>query len=135
MRGHHRLAELFANRERISGRTRQYSVSVESDGIGDSKRYLSSPVSTRALRVIDSRCSRRGGIPFEDSELENIGQSLTDDDVSSGTRNELERDGTPIDRVESDFVSQQAVSDHRVDRLDASLEMPGDGDRPKRSGE
>ncbi len=50
------------------------------------------------------------------------------DAVSSGTqvqtRNELQRDGVLVDRVESDFVSHQTVYNHLTNCLGAKLEAP-----------
>ena len=89
----------------------------------------------RVLRV----ALEEAGIPFKDGEIENTYRLLTDDDVNSGTqvqtRNELDRDGVPIDRVESDFVSHQTVYNHLIDCLDASLEMPSDEEQLERSSE
>ena len=100
-----------------------------------STRQLATYVNQRVLRA----ALEEAGIPFKDGEIENTYRLLTDDDVSSGTRvqtrNELERDGVPIDRVESDFVSHQTVYNHLTDCLDASLETPSDEEQLERSSE
>ena len=100
-----------------------------------STRRLATYVNRRVLRA----ALEEAGVPFKDGEVENTYRLLTDDDVSSGTRvqtrNELERDGVPIDRVESDFVSHQTVYNHLTDCLDASLETPSDEERIERSSE
>jgi hypothetical protein len=58
---------------------------------------------------------------------------LTDDDVSSGTRvqvqNELQRDGLEVEQVEQDLVSHQTVYKHLTGCLDRSLEPPSDEER------
>lgn len=78
-------------------------------------------------------------IPPKDGEVENTYRLLTSDDVTSGTRietrNELERDGVPIEAVESDFVSHQTVYNHLTKCLEASIETPSDEERLERSEE
>lgn len=100
-----------------------------------STRRLATDVNQRVLRA----ALEEAGVHFKDGEVENTYRLLTDDDVSSGTyvqtRRELERDGVPIDSVESDFVSHQTVYNHLTDCLNVSLETPSDEERIERNGE
>ncbi|MDF9748486.1 rod-determining factor RdfA [Natrinema salsiterrestre] len=76
-------------------------------------------------------------IPPREGEIENTYRLLTSDDVTSGTRvqtrNELQRDGVPVDQVESDFVSHQTVYNHLTKCLDTSIETPSDEERLEKS--
>ena len=105
-------------------------------GAGDeqhSTRELATQVNQRVLEA----ALENAGVMLKDGEVENTYRLLTDDDVTSGTRvqtrNELERDGVPIDDVESDFVSHQTVYNHLTKCLDASLEEPDTQDRLERA--
>ncbi|WP_246998300.1 rod-determining factor RdfA [Halosolutus gelatinilyticus] len=100
-----------------------------------STRELATHVNQRVLEA----ALEDAGVAVRDGEVENTYRLLTDDDVTSGTRiqtrNELERDGVPIDDVESDFISHQTVYNHLTNCLDASLEEPDDEERLDRSEE
>lgn len=100
-----------------------------------STRKLATRVNQRVLEA----AFEEANIPFKEGEVENTYRLLTDDDVSSGTqvqtRNELQRDGVPIEQVESDFVSHQTVYNHLTDCLGASLETPSDEEQLERSDE
>jgi hypothetical protein len=89
-------------------------------------------------RVLESALET-AGVSVKEGEIENTYRLLTDDDVSSGTRvqtrTELERDGVPIEQVESDFVSHQTVYNHLTDCLETSLATPSDEERLERSAE
>ncbi|WP_436348648.1 rod-determining factor RdfA [Natronorubrum sp. FCH18a] len=107
-------------------------------GDGDeqlSTRQLATYVNQRVLEA----ALEDANILLKDGEIENTYRLLTDDDVSSGTqvqtRNELERDGVPIDQVESNFVSHQTVYNHLTDCLAATLETPSDDERVERSAD
>lgn len=67
------------------------------------------------------------------ADLETIYQQLTADDVSQGTqterRNELERAGVPIEQVERDFVSYQAIHTFLTEVADLEYEGPSDAER------
>jgi hypothetical protein len=67
------------------------------------------------------------------SDLETIYHQLTADDVSRGTqterRNELERAGVPIEEVERDFVSYQAVHTFLTGFSGLEYEEPNDAER------
>ncbi|ELY50961.1 rod-determining factor RdfA [Natronolimnohabitans innermongolicus] len=101
-------------------------------------------MSTRQLathvnqRVLEAALDEADIIP-KDGEVENTYRLLTDDDVSSGTRvqtrNELRRDGVPIDDVESNFVSHQTVYNHLTGCLETELETPSDEERIERSAD
>jgi hypothetical protein len=60
---------------------------------------------------------------FLDGELENSYRLLTDDDVSSADRNRirrrLKRDGVDVDKLESDFVTYQAIRSYLKDTRNA----------------
>lgn len=107
-------------------------------GDGDeqhSTRELAALVNQRVLEA----ALREAGVSYKEGELENTYRLLTDDDVTSGTRvqtrNELERDGVPVEAVESDFVSHQTVYNHLTKCLEASLETPDDEERLERGAE
>jgi hypothetical protein len=76
------------------------------------------------------------GLSYKDGEIENTLRLLTDEDVSSGmrvqARNELQRDGLEIERVEQDLVSHQTVYNHLTGCLDRSIEPPSDEERLER---
>ncbi|WP_440767091.1 rod-determining factor RdfA [Natronorubrum sp. DTA7] len=100
-----------------------------------STRQLATYVNQRVLET----ALEDANVLLKDGEIENTYRLLTDDDVSSGTqvqtRNELERDGVPIDDVESNFVSHQTVYNHLTDCLAATLETPSDDERVERSAD
>ncbi|ELY49433.1 rod-determining factor RdfA [Natronorubrum sulfidifaciens] len=89
-------------------------------------------------RVLESAL-QTAGVAVKEGEVENTYRLLTDTDVSSRTqvqtRTELERDGVPVEQVESDFVSHQTVYNHLTDCLETSLETPSDEERLERSVE
>ncbi|WP_290815070.1 rod-determining factor RdfA [Halovivax sp.] len=97
-----------------------------------STRQLARYVNESILRV----AMERADVRYRDGEVENVYRLLTDDGVSSGTRVEtrtnLERDGVPVERVESDFVSHQTVHNHLTGCLGASLAEPSDEERRRR---
>lgn len=101
------------------------------------EQYSTRKLATYTNRLILEEALERAGIPTKEGEIENTYRLLTDDDVSSGTkvqtRNELQRDGVPIDQVESAFVSHQTVYNHLTDCLGASVETPSDEERLERS--
>lgn len=103
------------------------------------ERYSTRTLATIVNQRVLEAALTDADVSIKEGELENTYRLLTDDDVSSGTRvqtrNELERDGVPIDDVESDFVSHQTVYNHLTDCLDTSLEEPSDEDRLERSAE
>ncbi|WP_306055891.1 rod-determining factor RdfA [Natronococcus wangiae] len=107
-------------------------------GEGDeqySTRELATLVNQRVLEA----ALQEAGVSYKEGEIENTYRLLTDDDVTSGTRvqtrNELERDGVPVEAVESDFVSHQTVYNHLTGCLEASLETPSDEERLERGEE
>jgi hypothetical protein len=107
-------------------------------GDGDeqySTRELATLVNQRVLEA----AFQEAGVSYKEGEIENTYRLLTDDDVTSGTRvqtrNELERDGVPIEDVESDFVSHQTVYNHLTGCLETSLATPSDEERLERGAE
>lgn len=103
------------------------------------ERYSTRDLATYVNQRVLEAALEAADVPFKDGEVENTYRLLADDDVSSGTRvqtrNELERDGVPIGRVESDFVSHQTVYNHLTDCLETALEEPSDEERLERSAE
>jgi hypothetical protein len=83
-------------------------------------------------RVLAAATEQAGMDPL-DGEIENIYRLLTDDDVSSGVRTEtrkrLDRNGIDVDRLESSFVTYQAVRTYLKEGRDLEYEQDDDGDR------
>jgi len=100
-----------------------------------STRSLATVVNKRVLEA----ALQDANVSYKEGEIENTYRLLTDDDVSSGTRvetrTELQHDGVPVDRVESDFVSHQTVYNHLTDCLDTTLDSPSDEERLTNSQE
>lgn len=96
-----------------------------------SLRELAALFNRRLLRTV---MEDAGMDPLE-NEVENVYRLLTDDDVSSGvrteTRKKLEGNGVEPDRVESSFVTYQAVRTYlREERgLDGDADRPDDSER------
>ncbi|MFB6297730.1 MAG: rod-determining factor RdfA [Salinirussus sp.] len=96
------------------------------------------PVSLRTLAdhlntaILRRAMERAGANPLE-GEAENAYRLLTDDDVSAGVRtqqrNRLEREGVDVDRLESDFVTHQAVHTYLTEALGVSKDR-NDGSDP-----
>lgn len=107
-------------------------------GDGDEQRSTRELATLVNQRVLEAAL-REAGVSYKEGEIENTYRLLTDDDVTSGTRvqtrNELERDGVPVEAVESDFVSHQTVYNHLTKCLEASLEAPNDEERLERGAE
>ncbi|MXV60567.1 hypothetical protein GS429_00475 [Natronorubrum sp. JWXQ-INN-674] len=107
-------------------------------GAGD-EQYSTRELATHVNQRVLETALEDADLPPKEGEVENTYRLLTDDDVSSGTqvqtRNELERDGVPIEQVESDFISHQTVYNHLTDCLDTALETPSDEERLERSAE
>ena len=96
-------------------------------------RWVDDRESTRALaewfnRQVLERALLEAGLEPRDGEVGNVYRLLTDEAVTSGTRIEtradLEREGVPVETVESDFLSHQTVYNHLTDCLGASLPEP-----------
>ncbi|MFB6140790.1 MAG: rod-determining factor RdfA [Halosimplex sp.] len=83
--------------------------------------YVNESLVAAALRTADAQ-------PVE-GVAANYYRLLTSDDVSSGTRieveNELESRGVDTDQLQSDFVSRQAVHTYLTSDRDASYESSG----------
>ncbi|ELY50559.1 rod-determining factor RdfA [Natronococcus jeotgali] len=107
-------------------------------GTGD-EQYSTRELARIVNRRILEAAFEDAGVSYKDGEIENTYRLLSDDDVTSGTRvqtrNELERDGVPVEDVESDFVSHQTVYNHLTKCLDASLATPSDEERLERAEE
>lgn len=107
-------------------------------GDGDDQRSTRELATYVDQRILETALTN-ANIPPKEGEVENTYRLLTSDDVTSGTRietrNELERDGVPVEAIESDFVSHQTVYNHLTTCLDASVETPSDEERLERSTE
>ena len=107
-------------------------------GNGDDQRSTRELATYVNQRILETALTK-ADIPPKEGEVENTYRLLTSDDVTSGTRietrNELQRDGVPIDDVESDFVSHQTVYNHLTKCLDTSVEPPSDEERLEKSAE
>jgi hypothetical protein len=94
-----------------------------------SLRELAERINVALLR----RAMERAGEEPLRGEAENAYRLLTGDDVTAGVRtqqrNRLERAGVDVDRVESDFVTHQAVHTYLTTALDVTKEA-GDGETP-----
>jgi hypothetical protein len=92
------------------------------DGERESLRQLADRFNRAVLRAA---LDEAGASPL-DGEVENTYRLLRDDDVSPGMRTEvrrqLERDGVDLDRIESDFVSHQAIHTYLREHRGAELE-------------
>ncbi|AHG01345.1 hypothetical protein HALLA_02885 (plasmid) [Halostagnicola larsenii XH-48] len=103
------------------------------------EQYSTRKLATYVNELVLETAFEEAGVSAKEGEVENTYRLLTDDDVTSGTqvqtRNELERDGVPIEQVESDFISHQTVYNHLTKCLEASLETPSDEERLERSRE
>jgi hypothetical protein len=110
------------------------------DGLGEEleRRWLGEGRERQSLRDLADVFNRRvleqammtAGMDPLEGEVENTYALLTDADVSEGVRtqarNRLERGGADVDRLESDFVSHQAV--HTYLRKYRDVERPGASD-------
>ena len=103
---------------------------------GDEQRSTRELATYVDQRILETALTN-ADIPPREGEVENTYRLLTSDDVTSGTRietrNELQRDGVPIEAVESDFVSHQTVYNHLTKCLEASIETPSDEERLEQS--
>ncbi|WP_293033569.1 rod-determining factor RdfA [Natronococcus sp.] len=107
-------------------------------GAGD-EQYSTRELATIVNQRILEAAFETAGVSYKQGEIENTYRLLSADDVTSGTRvqtrNELERDGIPVDDVESDFVSHQTVYNHLTKCLEAELATPSDEERLERAEE
>lgn len=107
-------------------------------GTGD-EQYSTRELATLVNQRVLAAALETAAVSYKEGEVENTYRLLTDDDVTSGTRvqtrNELERDGVPVEQVESDFISHQTVYNHLTGCLEASLESPSDEKRLERGAE
>ncbi|GAB7021378.1 rod-determining factor RdfA [Halostagnicola sp. A-GB9-2] len=103
------------------------------------QQYSTRKLAKYVNELVLEQALEEANVAAKEGEIENTYRLLTDDDVSSGTqvqtRNELERDGVPVEEVESDFISHQTVYNHLTKCLEASLEEPTDEERLERSRE
>ncbi len=83
--------------------------------------------------VLDAAIRRSDG-SISETDLQNVYQILTDDDVSSADRmrkqRELESIGVDVDDVQSDFVTHQAIHTYLTEYREAELpDQSGDPDK------
>lgn len=107
-------------------------------GDGDEQRSTRELATYVNQRILETALTE-ADVPPKEGEVENTYRLLTSDDVTSGTRietrNDLQRDGVPIEAVESDFVSHQTVYNHLTKCLDASVATPSNEERLEKSAE
>jgi len=101
-------------------------------------RWVGDGYDRESLRSLADRFNRRvlaagmeaAGLTPLDGEVDNTYRLLTDDEVSAGMRTQverrLERDGVDIERLQTDFVSHQAVHTYLTD--DREIDPPGDNE-------
>jgi hypothetical protein len=96
-----------------------------------SLRELADWLNKHLLEVAMARAGRQ---PL-DGEVDNVYRLLTGDDVSSGirtqARNDLQRDGVPLDTLERDFVSHQAVHTYLTKYRGARHSRPATADEDR----
>lgn len=94
-----------------------------------SLRDLATYFNQRILRV----AMEEAGLDPLDGEVENIYRLLSEEEISSGVRTEtrkrLERDGVNISRIETDFLTYQAIHSYLTEKRDASVHTPTDDER------
>lgn len=108
------------------GRPRKVSRLIEKYGLDTlgtelENHWLGRDDSPEGLRSVADRFNRellrktvaQAGMDLTPEEIETVYNILTDQDVSSGTRNQIERrlarNGIEVEEVEGDFVSRQAI--------------------------
>lgn len=83
-------------------------------------------------RVLET-AMEAAGVDSLDGEVENTYRLLSDDDVSSGVRTEtrkrLQRNGVDVEKVESEFVTYQAIRTYLQDGRGVTREKPTDEER------
>jgi len=91
----------------------QWTADEDRKSLRDLARYFNQQLLQRTLE--------EANVQYLDGEIENTYRLLTDDEVSSAestrVKRRLERDGTDVDALETDFVTYQAIrsylKDHR----------------------
>jgi hypothetical protein len=103
-------------------------------GDGVERRSLRDLADAFNERVLGA-AMRDAGMDSLETDVERAYRLLTDDDASSGARvelrNELEWNGVDVERVESDFVSHQAIHTYLRRVRDAQREEPDVDPREK----
>jgi len=98
-------------------------------GLGDEleMRWTGDGVERASLRDLADYFNKRvleqalidAGLSALESDVESTYRNLTDDEISTGvrtdTRNRLEQNGIDVDKLESDFVSYQAIRSYLTD--------------------
>lgn len=125
-------------RYKVGRVARAYGLDSIGDELVERKTRENDAMSLRELadyfneRVLQTAMAEAGMDPL-DGEVENTYRLLSDDDVSSGVRTEtrkrLERNGVDVDRVESGFVTYQAIRTYLQDGRDVTHEGPTDEER------
>ncbi|MFC6873047.1 rod-determining factor RdfA [Halobellus marinus] len=113
------------------------------DGLGDEleARWTGDGVERTSLRDLADYFNERlleqalldAGMSALESDVSTTYQNLTDDDVSPGVRtdarNRLEAGGVDVDKLESDFVSYQAIRSYLTDYRDAEYRRLSDEEK------
>jgi hypothetical protein len=94
-----------------------------------SLRDLADELNKRILRA----ALNEAALPAHDQKIEETYRTLTDDEVSSGVklqeRRRLERNGVDVERVETDFITYQAIYNFLTECCGATYEGPTDKER------
>ncbi|WP_311172721.1 rod-determining factor RdfA [Halobellus ordinarius] len=113
------------------------------DGLGDEleARWTGDGVERTSLRDLADYFNERlleqalldAGMSALESDVSTTYRNLTDDDVSPGVRtdarNRLEAGGVDVDKLESDFVSYQAIRSYLTDYRDAEYRRLSDEEK------
>ncbi|RLM53668.1 hypothetical protein DVK02_12520 [Halobellus sp. Atlit-31R] len=113
------------------------------DGLGDELevRWTGDGVERTSLRDLADYFNERlleqalidAGMSALESDVESTYENLTNEDVSTGvrtdTRNRLEQNDVDVDKLESDFVSYQAIRSYLTEYRDAEYRRLSDEEK------
>lgn len=113
------------------------------DGLGDEleRRWTGDGVERASLRDCAALFNKRlleaalleSGTTALETDVETTYERLTDDDVTTGVRNDtrrrLERNGVDVEQLERDFVTYQAIRSYLTDYRDAEYEGLTDAEK------
>ena len=128
---------------RPSSKVARLIVEYDLDGVGDELevRWTGDGVERTSLRDLADYFNERileralidAGMAALDSDVATTYRNLTDDDVSTGVRTDartrLESNGVDVDRLESDFVSYQAIRSYLTEYRDAEYRRLSDEEK------
>jgi hypothetical protein len=128
---------------RPSSKVARLIAEYDLDGVGDELevRWTGDGVERTSLRDLADYFNERileralidAGMAALDSDVATTYRNLTDDDVSTGVRTDartrLESNGVDVDRLESDFVSYQAIRSYLTEYRDAEYRRLSDEEK------